>query len=81
MTIVPSTCPVESCPFHGTVLAAEIAHTKRHIKSHDYKILLESAYNLGIIENMNGRRSVDWLADELFKASRIVATAAGVALH
>lgn len=72
MSVVDSKCPVESCIFHDAIVSAEIAHVKTHIKKHDYKILLETACNLGIIDDTDERRSVNWLVDELFKASRCV---------
>ena len=80
MTIVLSICPIPECRFHHTPVYAEISQTKAHIESHDYKILLETAYNLAIIDNLHERRSVYWLVSELFKAGKITATT-GVVLH
>ena len=77
MPVVSSICPVTNCGFNKSPVFAEIAHTKRHIKSHDYRILLETAFNLGIISSPNERRSVNWLVDELFEVGRHLA---GVAL-
>jgi len=77
MSVVSYRCPVKSCRFHDTVICAEITHTKAHIRAHDYKILLETAYDLGIIGSPDERRGLDWLVDEVFNASKCVA---GVAL-
>jgi len=77
MSVVSYRCPVESCRFYDTVTYAEIAHTKAHIRAHDYKILLETAYNLGIIDSPDEHRGIHWIVDEVFKASKC---ATGVAL-
>jgi len=71
MPVVSFTCRVDVCRFHNTPVIAEIAQTKAHIKSHDYRILCQIAFNLGIIENPDEHRSLDWLIDELFKVGRV----------
>ena len=73
MTVVPFVCVIPSCRFHHLILHAEIVQIKVHIKTHDYKILLETAHNLGIIDNLDERRGLDWIVDELSKAGRIAA--------
>ena len=78
MSISPFVCPVSDCRCHNTILYAEIAQSKGHLKTYDYRILLETAYNLGIISSLDERRSVNWLVDELFKLGRLTA---GIALH
>lgn len=77
MPIVSFTCLVDTCRFHNTPVVAEIVQTKAHIRSHDYRILCQIAFNLGIIDSPDERRSPDWLVDEIFKASKCVT---GVAL-
>ena len=77
MTIVLSICPIPECRFHHTPVYAEIVQTKAHIKTHDYKILLKTAFDLGIISNPDERRNVNWLVDELFESGKHLA---GVAM-
>ncbi len=70
-------CPVESCKCHMSIIFAEISQIKNHLSEHDYRELLEIAFNLGIISSLSERRSPKWLIDELFHAGKMMT---GVAL-
>jgi len=78
MSTVSFRCPIDDCRCHNVSMSVEISFIRKHIKSHDYRVLLQNSFNLGIISSLNERRSVDWLVDELFRIDKITA---GVVLH
>ena len=62
-------CPIDSCKFHYRPIYVDKSTTKKHIKHHDYRELQQTLYNLGLLEDPQERRSVNWLVDKLTELS------------
>ena len=66
---IPTKCPIELCKFHEKLIYTDKSKIKNHIKHHDYKELQETAFKLGLLEDPQERRSVNWLVDRLTELS------------
>lgn len=66
---VPTKCPIDHCRFHNKPIYADKSTIKNHIKHHDYKELQQTAFELGLLEDPQERRSVNWLVDHLTELS------------
>ena len=62
-------CTVDPCGFNNKPIYADKSTIKNHIKHHDYKELQQTAFKLGLLEDPQERRSVDWLVDRLTELS------------
>jgi len=62
-------CVVDRCGFNNKPIYADKPTIKNHVKHHDYKELQETAFKLGLLEDPQERRSVDWLVNNLTELS------------
>lgn len=63
-------CLIGKCKQHDKVIEVEFLQAKNHIKyDHDYKEKQEKAFELGLISNIEERRSSEWFAEQIAAAS------------
>lgn len=62
-------CPIDLCKFHYRPIYADKFTIKNHIKHHDYKELQQTAFNLGLLEDSQEHRGVNWLVEHLTELS------------
>ena len=59
-------CPIPDCKSRNKIIEGEISLLIEHIfRDHDYIEKLKTAVSLGLIENLQERRSPKWLSDHL----------------
>ncbi len=68
------TCPVKDCKFHNRRIEGSYSLLRDHIfRDHDYTEKTKTAFELGLIESPEDKRSSKWLAENL--ASRCIINA------
>jgi len=59
-------CPIENCKYHYRIIEGPLSILRNHIfRDHDYFEKLKTAFQLGLIQSLQERRSPYWLADQL----------------
>jgi len=70
--VLPRKCPIKGCKHGRKIIYADKGQMRNHIlHDHDYRELLESTYDLGIISDMSERRGPLWLAESLADLSLV----------
>jgi len=60
------TCPVKDCKFHYLRIEGPYSLLRDHIfRDHDYAEKTKTAFEIGLIESLEDRRSSKWLAENL----------------
>lgn len=59
-------CPIVDCEFHYKMIKGPLSLLRSHIfRDHDYFEKLKTAFQLGLIQNLQEQRSPQWLADQI----------------
>ncbi len=64
-------CHVNGCKYNTHHVDSDIEQIKKHLRTHDYKELQATVFELGLIKFPHERRSPKWFVDELAKLSKV----------